>query len=208
MDPRRSTYHHGDLRTALLTAALDLLEREGLRALSLRNVARKAGVSPAAPYHHFAGRPALLAALSEHGFALLAAALDRARRSGGDLPLLPMGEAYVRFAGEQPELYHLMTIGLDQEGNEALGPGPDSVTAVIGKALEAYPDVSGESRAAVVIALWGAVHGLAVLSQSPALAARVKALGGREALVATAFDHLAKMVLAPAHSATSRLSSP
>src|SRR5215470_2775019 len=69
---KRAGYHHGDLRRALLEASLALVEESGIGALSLREVARKAGVSHNAPYHHFKDRGSLLAALAEEGFAELA----------------------------------------------------------------------------------------------------------------------------------------
>src|SRR5919107_731159 len=72
---RRKTYHHGDLRQALLDAALELLRAEGAAALTLRAVARAAGVSQAAPYRHFADRGALVAAVAEEGFERLGAAM-------------------------------------------------------------------------------------------------------------------------------------
>src|SRR6185437_16137973 len=72
----KAAYHHGDLRRALIAAARAILEEDGLPALSLRAVARRAGVSQAAPYHHFPDKDALLAALGAEGFD----ALDRAMR--------------------------------------------------------------------------------------------------------------------------------
>src|SRR5215471_7484310 len=73
---RKAAYHHGDLRRALIAAARAILEEDGLPALSLRAVARRAGVSQAAPYHHFPDKDALLAALGAEGFD----ALDRVMR--------------------------------------------------------------------------------------------------------------------------------
>ena len=74
-DERDAPYHHGDLRHALIQAAQEILETEGLAALSLRGVARRAGVSPAAPYHHFPDKRALLDAVAERGFDALTAAM-------------------------------------------------------------------------------------------------------------------------------------
>jgi AcrR family transcriptional regulator len=79
MPPTRTSYHHGALRETLLDATLRLIEAEGIAAVSLRRVAREAGVSPGAPYHHFADRADLLAALSARGYELLAADLAQAR---------------------------------------------------------------------------------------------------------------------------------
>src|ERR1700741_2439858 len=75
VDERQAPYHHGDLRDALVQAAQRILETDGLAALSLRAVARRAGVSPAAPYHHFPDKQALLDAVAERGFDALTAAM-------------------------------------------------------------------------------------------------------------------------------------
>src|SRR5215217_151305 len=99
------TYHHGNLRPALLRAADKILEKEGVAALSLREAARQAGVSHNAPYRHFADRQSLLAALAAEGFELLAAAMRG--HSGKE-----MGEAYVRFALEHPQRFRLMFSGM------------------------------------------------------------------------------------------------
>src|ERR1700744_2128592 len=74
-EERRAPYHHGGLRGALIAAAQAILESEGLATLSLRAVARSAGVSPAAPYHHFPDKQALLDAVAERGFDALTTAI-------------------------------------------------------------------------------------------------------------------------------------
>src|SRR5437016_7879863 len=99
-----TTYHHGNLRTALLRAAGERLEKQGITALSLREAARRVGVSHNAPYRHFADRETLLAALAAQGFDELAAAVA----SG---PPARMGEAYVSFALEHPQRFRLMFEG-------------------------------------------------------------------------------------------------
>src|SRR5580765_8746547 len=77
--PARDSYHHGALREELITASLTLIEAEGIGAVSLRRVAREAGVSPGAPYHHFADRSALLAAIALQGYEVLDGRLRSAR---------------------------------------------------------------------------------------------------------------------------------
>lgn len=103
-------YHHGDLRRALVEAGRGLLEREGIGSLSLRAVAREAGVSAAAPYHHFKDRAALLAAIAHEGnvamHAQMRAAFDGA--APGKLRVVAVGVAYVEFAVANPALYRLM----------------------------------------------------------------------------------------------------
>src|SRR5262245_65147086 len=100
-----STYHHGDLPPALLKAAGKILEKEGVGGLSLRELARRAGVSHNAPYRHFPDREALLAALAAEGFAMLGSAQREAAAAAG---LRGMGEAYVRFALAHPQRFRLM----------------------------------------------------------------------------------------------------
>lgn len=106
----RASYHHGALREALLTASLQLIEAEGIGAVSLRRVAREAGVSPGAPYHHFPDRASLLAALSAQGFQLLAGELAAARAAAGRpvQALTALIRAYVAFAQEHPAYFRLM----------------------------------------------------------------------------------------------------
>ncbi|MFX0578086.1 TetR/AcrR family transcriptional regulator [Nocardia nepalensis] len=106
----RTSYHHGALRDTLLAACLRLIETEGIGAVSLRRVAREAGVSTGAPYHHFADRSALLAALSTQGFQRLASELAVAR-AAADTPLTALtalAEAYVQFSQEHPGYFRLM----------------------------------------------------------------------------------------------------
>jgi AcrR family transcriptional regulator len=107
---QRASYHHGALREELLNASLELIRAEGIGAVSIRRVAREAGVSPGAPYHHFADRAALLGALSVRGFELLGDRLRQAR-AGVDGPIEALGaliETYVLFASEQPAYFQLM----------------------------------------------------------------------------------------------------
>jgi AcrR family transcriptional regulator len=98
----RRPYHHGDLRRAVLTAALDVIAADGPSTLSLRDLARRAGVSHAAPAHHFGDRTGLLTAIAAEGFGLLATAL----REAPDLK--EAGVRYVRFAREHPAHFQVM----------------------------------------------------------------------------------------------------
>jgi AcrR family transcriptional regulator len=142
-----STYHHGDLRQAVLRTAGEILEKEGLAALSLREVARRADVSHNAPYRHFPDRASLLAALAAEGFEKLGDALQsRPRRE--------MGEAYVEFAVANPERFRLMFGGVaklkerDRRAYEGL--------------LKSFADL-GEDAEYAAAAAWGLVHGLSHL---------------------------------------------
>ena len=103
-------YHHGDLRRALVDAARRLLEAEGPSALSLRAVAREAGVSPAAPYHHFKDKGELLDAVAHEGWVMLDQALATAKANAPSIreAMSALGVAYVCFARDNPALYRVM----------------------------------------------------------------------------------------------------
>jgi len=109
----KPAYHHGDLRRVLLDAIEALIVAGGVEALSLREVARAAGVSPAAPYHHFASKAELLGAIAARGFAGLTAAMHAAIAAlpDADEPherLMAIGNAYIAFARAQPTEFRLM----------------------------------------------------------------------------------------------------
>src|SRR5471032_759222 len=108
--PEPRPYHHGDLRASLLAAAAAWLDERGAESLTLRELARAAGVSHAAPYHHFAGRDELLAGVAEHAFDRLGDALARAAAQAANpgQALLDIGEAYVREAVAHPAQFRLM----------------------------------------------------------------------------------------------------
>jgi AcrR family transcriptional regulator len=108
---RKRSYHHGDLRQALITAGLALLERDGLEGLTLRRTAAAAGVSHTAPAHHFPTLKALLTALAAIGFERFGAAMRAARERARSDPKSQMraaGQGYVNFAIENPGLFRLM----------------------------------------------------------------------------------------------------
>jgi AcrR family transcriptional regulator len=157
-----ATYHHGDLKRALIDAALDLLAEDGAANVGLRQVARRVGVSPAAPYRHFEGRQALLEAVATTGFERFCEHMDAAR---ADLPedrqLPAMAEAYVRFALEQPALFRLMfSRQVDKEGNASLQVAAQAAYASLATAAAREdPAAPGE----VAVTIWAFVHGLAML---------------------------------------------
>ncbi len=155
-------YHHGDLRRALLDTALEAVGEQGPAALSLRDVARRAGVSHAAPTHHFRDKTALLTALAAEGWSLLADALGEAAADGRDFAEL--GVAYVVFATSHPAHFAVMRApGL------ARGDDPDLVAAMERARAQLRAGVrhfeAGSSRDAdtTALAAWSLVHGLAAL---------------------------------------------
>jgi AcrR family transcriptional regulator len=147
-----STYHHGNLRPALLRAAGKMLEREGPAGISLRDAARRAGVSHNAPYRHFPDRDALLAELAAQGFEMLGDAMRD--RAGNE-----MGEAYVRFALEHPQRFRLMFGGtLPLAKHDHLR---DAASATYQALVKAFGELPKPELAAA--AAWALVHGLAHL---------------------------------------------
>lgn len=169
------TYHHGDLEAALIAAAGKILEKEGVEALSLREVARRAGVSHNAPYRHFPERESLLAALAAEGFGLLAQAQQAAAAGGG---LRAMGEAYVRFALAHPQRFRLMFGGQVSIAKHArLREVATKTFAGLSGALSSQvPGAQGARDAS--IAAWALVHGLAQLLLGDRIAGEAKR--GRE----------------------------
>jgi AcrR family transcriptional regulator len=166
---KRSTYHHGSLGEELLEACVRLIEAEGIGAVSLRRVAREAGVSPGAPYHHFPDRAALLAAISVRGFerlaADLAAARDRAANEAGDFRdvLLAMVVAYVDFARGHRAYFQLMfrpELSQPEKHPDARTAG-DAAFAVLTGALG---DCGVSDPDGLAVSLWAFGHGLASLA--------------------------------------------
>lgn len=167
---RKAGYHHGDLRRALLDAALEQVREEGAAALSLREVARRAGVTHAAPYRHFASKEALVAAVAEEGFRTmretLVGALDPAAGPGENLGRI--GVAYVRFAVGHPSHFRVM-YGTGQgdpasfpEMEEA-GRGAFDVLVTTVEAGVRAGELRDEPIPSLSLAAWSIVHGLASL---------------------------------------------
>jgi AcrR family transcriptional regulator len=161
MSPK-ATYHHGDLRAALVLAAMDLLEESGESELSLRAVARRAGVSPAAPYRHYADREALISAVAAVGYRALAERLAAAHPSPSTPEqLASVAIAYVQFALERPALFRIMFGGpCDRDDDERV-----AATAAVSQYVRAivdrtFPQADAE---ALATAVWALVHGLASL---------------------------------------------
>jgi AcrR family transcriptional regulator len=156
--PKRP-YHHGNLRAVLLEAALAEIAERGPQALSLRELARRAGVSHAAPAHHFGDKPGLLTAIAAEGFRRLAVVLGRARATGG---FLDVGLAYVRFAvDERPYFEVMFRPDLYRRDDPAVVIAQaETARLLYGPAQEAFPEAD-TSRTG--IAGWAFVHGFASL---------------------------------------------
>ncbi|MFB7588254.1 TetR/AcrR family transcriptional regulator [Streptomyces sp. NPDC056169] len=165
----RKTYHHGDLRQSVLAAALDVIAAEGPGALSLRDLARRAGVSHAAPAHHFKDRTGLLTAIAAEGYDLLADAL-------ADTPeLRERGVRYVRFATEHPAHFQVMfQPELLRTDDPALLAAKERASAELRAGVAGLPDVPDARTAG--IAAWSLAHGFATLLLTQNIAS---ALGDR-----------------------------
>ena len=169
-DEGRHSYHHGDLAPALVRAAEKLVAGHGAEEVSLRAIAREAGVTHAALYHHFSDRQELLAAVAASGFrALRQSMLERAESAEGP-PLTQLqeaGVAYVLFATRNPHLYRLMFRAqiADRHRYPDLQEAADAAYAALGSLLSrtgAGQSAMSEDHPAGRAA-WGTVHGLAML---------------------------------------------
>lgn len=162
-------WHHPDLRRALLAAALTAIEKKGVDAVNIRQLAARTGVSTATPYHHFASRQALLVALAADGFQLLQTTMhDEAERHEDPIERLAgLGRGYVRFALQHPGYFRVMYLpevkrsedpALVLQGGLAMTMLEDTVIAC----QQAGLAPAGNPRPLVLLA-WSAVHGMATL---------------------------------------------
>ena len=164
-------YHHGDLRQALVAAALRALTHQSAADLSLRAIGRELGVSPRAPYRHFENKEALLAAVAIEGFAAFDAVVTRHVASAGPDPLARLravAEAYVLFAVEQPAAFRVMYAPyatVTEGAPDLLGARRDahqSSMTIIGEGQAAGLLRAGDPMELALV-LWSSMHGLAVL---------------------------------------------
>ena len=189
-------YHHGDLRRALIDAARRLLEAEGPSALSLRAVAREAGVSPAAPYHHFKDKGELLDAVAGEGWMMLDEAIVAAKASAPSIQaaMTEIGVAYVCFATNNPALYRVMyDTARDKESfPQQMADGEDSPYCKVRDTLiEAGADPAAEvDLELATVAAWCAAHGLAEMSGFKQFEHLKEAVGGEIAFFRAVFNHM------------------
>jgi AcrR family transcriptional regulator len=166
----KSSYHHGDLQRVLVEAALPLIAERGPAAVSLRDLARAAGVSHAAPAHHFGDKAGLFTAIAIQGNELLAETLTAAL---GDGDLRDLGVCYVRFAAEHPSHFEVM---FRPDLYHRDDPALLAARARTSEALRAgVPD--GDRADQVMLAAWSLAHGFATLRRSGNLD---RPLGGRD----------------------------
>jgi AcrR family transcriptional regulator len=170
LNSKRDSYHHGNLRSTLITIGVELLAQNGAKSLSLRSVAKQAGVSHNAPYQHFADKEALLAAIAEQGFLILSAYIDASQIGLAQAPaqqrLIAAGQSYVQFAIGHPA--HLEVMFGQLESSQY----PDLAQAAFA-ALERLVVIAGEGQARgeirniapadVAMTIWMLVHGLSAV---------------------------------------------
>jgi AcrR family transcriptional regulator len=162
-----TAYHHGDLREALIRAGIEILEEKGLAALTLRETARRAGVSHAAPYHHFADKNSLLAGIAHRGFEIQREEMAQSAKGSSRATdgLQAYGMIYAIFAQRHPALFRLMY------SQQRFTPDPQgdldrASTGVYPEMIDGIRQATGcdeEEAKMVGLLLWSAMHGLAML---------------------------------------------
>jgi AcrR family transcriptional regulator len=167
---RRDSYHHGDLKRALTSAALSLVAEKGPKGFTLTEAARRAGVSAAAPYRHFADKAELLATVAEQGFrelhADLSAAADAVTEPKGRV--IELGRAYVRWAVTHPDHYRVMFgAEIARAGHPMLAVAAEQAFDDLLGAITKCQEVGifdGQGPREIAAPLWSLVHGVASLA--------------------------------------------
>ena len=211
-DSERRSYHHGNLREALIRAALELIAAKGPAGFTFAEAARSAGVSPAAPYRHFRDRDALMADVAARGFELFEAALNRAWKDGKPDPMTAfeqVGRAYLAFAREEPAYYSAMfEAGLPMDLDPTLREAGDRAFAVLRKASETLCGLlpPGSRPPALMMALhvWALSHGIASLFGRGDAARRKLPMAPEELLEAGVLVYLAGLGFPGAKGAAAR----
>ncbi|HEY8593712.1 MAG TPA: TetR/AcrR family transcriptional regulator [Devosiaceae bacterium] len=171
-EPRgRRSYHHGNLRQALIEAALKLIADHGTEGVTLSEAARMAGVSPAAFYRHFKDRTGLIAAVAHRGFAEFADGLERAWDNGRGTPMQALeriGAAYLDFARRKPAYFAAMfEAGIDHGADPELSRESDRALGVLRDAAAALHATLPPQRRApplmIALHIWSLAHGIAAL---------------------------------------------
>jgi AcrR family transcriptional regulator len=196
----KATYHHGDLRASCVRAAMELLEEGGETALSLRAVARRVGVSPAAPYRHYPDREALVSAVAAVGYRELAEKLAAAHPSPSTPEqMASVAIVYVQFALERPALFRIMFGEVCDRDNDERVAATAAVSLYLREIVgRCFPDADAEPMAT---AIWALVHGLAFLHLDGKLDAHTPAVvADRVTAAILALLSTAGVAVAPAPS--------
>ena len=199
-------YHHGNLREALIRAALELIARKGTAGFTFAEAARFAGVSPAAPYRHFRDRDELLASVALRGFEQFEAALARAWDDGRPdafAALDRLGKAYLEFARAQPAFYSAMfEAAIPVDANPALREASERAFAVLRAAAEkvcaTMPAAGRPPALMVALHIWAMAHGVASLFGRGDGAQRATPMSAAELLEANVLVYLRGLGANPA----------
>jgi len=205
-------YHHGNLKEALLRAALELIAQKGPAGFTFAEAARWAGVSPAAPYRHFRDRDELLANVALRGFHQFEAALARAWDEGRPdvfFALDRLGRAYLDFARSEPAYYSAMfEAGIPSGGNPELRDAGDRAFAVLRAAAEKLcaqvPAPNRPPALMVALHIWAMAHGIASLFGRGDAARRTLPIAAEELLEAQMLIYLRGLGVANAKPAPSQ----
>jgi AcrR family transcriptional regulator len=181
----RDSYHHGDLKAAILAEAATLVAERGADAISLRELARAAGVSHAAPAHHFNDRRGLFTELATEGFGLLAAALTEARPRFLDAAL-----AYVKFAIDHPGHYAVMfDKSLYYDTDPCLVAAQAAAGAELSRGVATLTDPRAKADpAGAELAAWCLVHGFSMLWLNKAIDTATDPMASVERIARMLFD--------------------
>ena len=169
--PKKKTYHHGDLKNALIKAGVEILAKDGVIGLSLRKVAARAGVSHTAPYSHFVDKQALIAAISTEGFRQLyerMSAVAEEYKTKPSMQLIEVGWAYVQFALDDRDRFKVMFSGTLEKEKEY----PEFVTEsqrnfqlvkMVVEANQAAGVLRSGPSDLVALSAWAIIHGFSML---------------------------------------------
>jgi AcrR family transcriptional regulator len=169
---RERGYHHGNLKEALLQAALDLIGQKGAAGFTFADAARMAGVSPAAPYRHFRDRDELLSSIAQRGFEQFESALGSAWEDGRPDTMTAfdrLGKAYLAFAREEPAYYSAMFESqIPSDATPALQAASERAFAIVRAAAErlaalAPPGTPRPPALMMALHIWSMTHGIASL---------------------------------------------
>jgi len=169
--PKKKTYHHGDLKNALINAGVEILAKEGVSGLSLRKVASKAGVSHTAPYSHFADKQALIAAISTEGFRQLYERVEAVAEEYKTRPsrqLVEVAWSYVQFAMDDRDRFKVMFSGVLEKEKEypefvAESQKNFQLVKMIVEANQAAGVLRSGPSDLMALSAWGIIHGFIML---------------------------------------------
>lgn len=209
---REGGYHHGNLKEALIQAALDLIAQKGPAGFTFAEAARSAGVSPAAPYRHFRDRDELLASIAQQGFELFEKQLSMAWDDGRPdtfVAFSRVGKAYLAFAREHPAYYSAMfESGVPVQDNPALLMASERAFAIIRAASErlvalAPPNVPRPPAMMMALHIWSLSHGIASLFGRGDAASRKLPMSAEDLLEAGVLVYLKGLGFSPRLEPTS-----